>query len=917
MSGPPRLARWMLERALPLELRDHVPADLDELYARRLGAHGAGRARLWYWQQVFSFITRFRAEQLRDRNRTHMTTGISRTDLTLAIRMLVRYPGLTIVGVLGMAVGIAISAGAFAILYTFVDPALPLVEGDRIVQILNWDTAQNRAERRTVHDLVEWRRHLNSIHDVGAFRQVSRNLIAPGARPETVRITEMSASGFHVTRIAPLMGRHLVEADERRDAPPVLVIGADVWRNRFGGDPAIVGRTVQLGDLAHTIVGVMPDGYAFPVQDRFWVPFRAEAGQHEMRSGPSVTVFGRLAKGATFESAQAELATVGERAAMASPATHARLRPKVVPYTFPFFDIDDPGARWIVHLMQFLVSLLLVVVCVNVAILVYARTATRQAEIAVRSALGASRRRIVTQLFVEALGLTTAASLVGLLLTSLALKQVNAAMTQMYAGTPFWWTFELSSGLVAYVGALALLAAVIVGVLPALKATGRSVVTGLQQISAGGGGGMRLGRTWTILIVTQVAIAVALLPAAVYHAWDSVRLGFAETGEGASDVLTSQLLMDHHDQGLSDDAFAGRLAAAAADLTARLDAQPGVAAVAFSSSVPGGEPTAWIEVEGLQSPGAPGDEGGWVATGTRAGHEVRFNRVSLNYFATFGVPLLTGRGLESGDVAAGDPRKTSSGGAGSGAVVVNESFARTVLGGTALGRRVRYVGVSNDAEPGEVPVGRWYEVAGVISDFPVQQTDRETASAKLYHALPGAVNGATLSLRMRGAEAGVFGDRLREIAASVDPHLQVRNVATLEAVLRQDQAIMQIVAAVLGALTISVLALTSAGIYAMMAFTVAQRRKEIGIRAALGADPRRILAGIFSRALRQLLAGAGVGVVCAALLEVATDGGLMNGQGLVVLPIVAAVVLVVGLLAVLGPARRSLRIHPTEALRAQ
>ena len=926
---PPRLARRILEHVLPADVREDVSGDVEELFSRRCAREGVVRARLWYWRQAFTFAARFRAERLRERRAGDAPPARARSrsawwstgDVKLAARMLIRYPGLTCVSVLGIAVGIMISAGAFAILYTFVSPSLPFDEGERIVAIQNWDTGRNRAERRIVHDFIAWRGELQSVQDLGAFRQVTRNLLAPGRQPEAVRIAEMSAAGFRVPRVAPLLGRPLLDDDEQPDAPPALVIAAEVWRNRFSADPNIVGRVVHLGDTAHTIVGVMPDGFAFPVQDRLWIPFRAERLRSGPREGPSITVFGRLAPGATLAAAQAELGASAQRAALASPATHGKLRAKVTPYTFPFFDIDDPAARWIVHLFQFLITLLLVIVCVNVAILVYARTATRQAEIAVRTALGASRGRIIGQLFVEALALTVAAAAVGLALTSVALEQVNAAMTQAYAAIPFWWVFELSPGLVAYVAVLALGAAAIVGVLPALKATSGRVATGLQQISAGAGG-MRLGKTWTVLIVLQVAIAVALLPAAIFHAWDSLRHGLADSGSTAKEFLTVQLVMDPPAATVvasesDEQEFARRFTARTEALARRLEAESAVATFTFSSTVPGGETTAWIAVDGAEPPAAAGEGGGWVASGSRAGHEVRFNRVAPGFFDAIDIPVLTGRGFTAGDTDAADPRVVGARRSAGAPVIVNESFARTVFGGASpLGRRIRYVGLSNDAEPGEIPLGPAYEIVGVVGDFPANPVDGDLSPAKLYHAVAlGQVHGGILSLRIRGANPAAFAGRLRELAAAVDPQLQVRNVATLDAVLGQEQAMLRLVAAVLVGLTLSVLVLSAAGIYALMSFTVAQRRKEIGIRTALGADPRRILGSIFSRALRQLAIGAVLGGTVAVLLELATDGGLMAGHGIVVLPIVGATVMIIGLLAVLGPARRGLRVHPTDALR--
>jgi predicted permease len=840
-----------------------------------------------------------------------MRLGISSSDVKLALRMLVRYPGLTAIGVLGMAVGIAIAAGAFAIIYTFVDPALPLPEGDRIVAIQNWDAAANTPERRILHDFVAWRDEMTTVQDVGVFRQVGRNLISANAQPEVVRLTEISASAFTLTRIPPLVGRYLLPDDEQPGAPPVLVIGHDVWRKRFAGASSIVGQPLQLGETEYTIVGVMPEGYAFPVNNDLWTPLKVEPSGYERREGPSLTVFARLAPGATLESANTEATAFGLRTAAAFPRTHAQLRPQVLPYTYPYFDVNDPEVLVAAHLVVFLVALLLVIVCVNVAILVYARTATRQGEIAVRTALGASRGRIVGQLFVEALVLAAIAAVLGLAVTTAGLEQVNAAMRQGYPQIPFWWDFRLSAGAVGYAVALTIVAAAIVGVVPALKATGRRVQLRLQTLSGGGGSGMQLGRLWTLLVVAQVAFAVALLPAAIFHAWDSMRLG--ATDPRFDQVLTTQLVLDRPTGATpgreSPQAFAARYQARYDELARRLMADPAVSHVTFGSNVPGEEATAWIEADGIPSPADTESPGGGTAVraGSRAGHTIGTTHVDVGFFDAYDVPVLAGRGLERRDTAAA-----------SNTVVVNRALAQSVFGeANAIGRRIRYVGTSRDVSD-TVPLGAWLDIVGVVADFPTHGIDTSLSRARVYHAATAAdIAGVTMSVRVRATTPGAFTGRLREIAAAVDPNLQLRQPASLGEVLGRDLAMLRVVAAVLMGLTAAVLLLSAAGIYAMMSFTVSQRRREIGIRAALGADPRRLLGSIFSRAAIQLGTGALLGMLAAAVLETASGGELMRGNGLVILPIVTVFMMCAGLLAALGPARRGLRIHPTEALREQ
>jgi ABC-type antimicrobial peptide transport system permease subunit len=300
---------------------------------------------------------------------------------------------------------------------------------------------------------------------------------------------------------------------------------------------------------------------------------------------------------------------------------------------------------------------------------------------------------------------------------------------------------------------------------------------------------------------------------------------------------------------------------------------------------------------------------------------VRFNRVDVDFFRVFEVPILGGRGFEPADIASAGagPGLQEEDSPEGGAIVVNQSFAQRIFGGNALGRRIRYVDRSRGAEAQNAQPGRWYEIVGIVSDFPTgaSQGMRDT-ELKVYHAAAaGQVQPTAIAIRMRDGAASTFTQRLSEIALAVDPDLHLHNIRGLDEALRSEQWISRVQAAVFVAITLSVLMLSSAGIYSLMSFTVSQRRKEIGIRMALGADRKRIVASIFSRALLQLGAGAALGAALGVVFERGSGGVIMRGHAAVVLPAVALVILAVGFLAALGPARRSLRIEPTEALREQ
>ena len=464
-------------------------------------------------------------------------------DLKLGGRMLVKYPGLTIVGGLAMAFAICVGTVIFEVLTLFVHPTLPLPAGERIVQIRNWDVAANDPEPRALHDFIVWRGALRSVTELGAWRDVTRNLIVAGGDARPVEVAEITASGFRIAEGAPLLGRVLVAADERPGAPPVAVLGYDVWRTRFGSDPNVLGRTVQLGNEYATVVGVMREGFAFPVSHELWMPLRTDILDQAPRSGPAITVFGVLAPGVTLETAQAELTTLGRRAAIEQPATHEHLQPRVTPYAKLFFSDPSGEDLGILFSIYVFAVMLLVLVCGNVALLLFARAATRESELVVRSALGASRSRIVAQMFAEALVLGGVAAVVGLVAADFALRSWGVEFLEVNLGRlPFWYDLRLSPATVLFALGLTVLGSAIAGVMPALKVT-RGMGSRLKQAAAGAGG-LQFGGVWTAVIVVQVAVTVAF-PAVVYvEQWQLRHIQTFEAGFAAEEYLAVRIEMD-------------------------------------------------------------------------------------------------------------------------------------------------------------------------------------------------------------------------------------------------------------------------------------------------------------------------------------------------------------------------------------
>lgn len=510
-------------------------------------------------------------------------------DFKLGTRLLIKYPGLTLVGGLAIAFAIAVGACVFEMVTQLINPTLPLEDGARIVGIRNWDAEAARVEEQALHDFIAWREDIELIEDLGAFQTLERNLVVAEGRAEPIAVAEISASAFRVARVRPLLGRPLIAADETAGAPPVMVIGYDVWQKRFGGNPKVIGRTVRLGSSQSTVVGVMPEGFAFPIAHSLWVPFRLNAHEYERRRGPSIQVFGRLAPGVTLEQARTEITALGSRAAAAFPNTHKHLRPEVLPYAESIFRIRFDGAiRATLYSVNLLFVMFLALTCANVATLVFARTATRESEIVVRNALGASRGRIVTQLFVEALVLGGVAALAGLAAADFGLRWGMSLLDTGLTGytvrggqLPFWLHASLSPETVLYAGVLTVFGAIISGVLPALKVT-RGMQTRLRQ-AAVGGTGLRFGGAWTGLIVIQVAVTVAFPATAWFVQRDAVQVRSLKVGFPEEEYLSVQLEMD---QEIPSGDFLARFRATNQELERRLAAEPGVTGVTLPTCCP-------------------------------------------------------------------------------------------------------------------------------------------------------------------------------------------------------------------------------------------------------------------------------------------------------------------------------------------
>lgn len=815
---------------------------------------------------------------------------ISWLDLKLGLRMLLKYPVLTIVGGFSMAFAIGMGASTFEAIRQLVFPVIPLPDANRIVMIQNWDASANRPEPRATYDFLAWRRSVQSVQDLGAYRTVTRNLMVTDGLAEPVYAAEVSAAAFRVLRVQPLRGRTLLESDEQVGAPPVAVIGYDLWQRRFDGDANVVGRTVRLTGAPVTIVGVMPAGFAFPRTQEFWVPIKIDVAADDRREGMAIQIFGRLAPDASLNRARTELTNLGAIAAADFPRTHQHLRPQVFTFAESVRAFNGPGNSLALLSGNIYVALFLVLVCANVGLLMFARAAMRETEIVVRYALGAGRRRIVMQMFAEALVLGGVAAVAGLTAAAWGIRWglnlMRGQLTDASGNFPFWVDGQLSPLTFVYTALLTLLAAVIAGILPGLKIT--HDFANLLKRTTAGARVTKFGGVWTILIVIQIAVTMGFPVVTFFVSKDSIGSDTAKLPFPAEQYLSVRLDMDplstEPDADTTGKALRARFVAAVQKLETRLLSEPAVSGVVLGQHLPlQYHPNNQIEV----------DEGS-VFTDDPRGYRVGSSKVDPKYLDVLGVSMLSGRWFNMSE-ANPDAR----------VAVVNKAFVDRVMGGkNPIGRRVRYVW---DPEPQP-----WFEIIGVAPNVGIKSG---WGPAGIYLPLVReSMYPLNAAVHVRG-DPKLFASRLRAIATDVDVTLRLTDLMPLKDVVNGEVAFHEFWVKMTTMVSAMILVFSLVTIYAVMSFAVSRRTREIGVRVALGGRPWHIITAVFKQPLRQLGMGLLAGTVLVWVLQGGTDNGWPTATQLLTLGAYTALMSAVFLIACVVPTLRALSVQPTEALR--
>jgi predicted permease len=794
-----------------------------------------------------------------------------------ALSQLWRSPGFSVLAVIILGFGLGATLYMFTVVKAYMLTPLPYPHGERIMHIERASPLQGSDGMEvTQHDFVAWRQVQKSFAALAAFHAHPVILAddEPANRFDAAYITP---SGFDVTQVNAHIGRTLLPDDAKPGAPPVIVLGYDIWLNRYNGDPAILGQTIRVNAVPTTVVGVMPAGFEFPLNQNVWLPLQIDLTKLERGDGFTVQAFGRLKPGVTLDQARAEFASIA--AALAERyEQNKNVITTIKPFQQEFISME---ARTVVSAMFVSVLFVLLIACANVANLMLARTVARQKDIAVRAALGASRWRILVHVLTESGALASAGAVIAYYLADFGLEITNRALVAADRARPFWVDLRIDWKVLAFGACVAVAAGVFAGLVPALRATRTDVNEHLKEGAKGSGASAsRLSRT---LVTAEIALSCILLVCSGLMIRSVVNLNAQPLGIEATNLLTGRigLVGTKYRDGASTLRFFG-------ELVKRLKAHPEALDATAAWTYPGIDgPLMSYRTRDMEVP-----ESGRLPWTNYAG-------VMNNYADMLGIDLTRGRWFDSRDHANSEP-----------VVVIDEGFAREVFPETdPIGQQIM-IGRPDDEAT------RWHTIVGVSEALLLDQLDDPHHPAAFVPLAQAPRRLLTVAVRTRG-DPLAFSQILRETVFEIDRDSPVYWVRTLDNWIWAGNFTAQLVSALFSIFAIIAVVLAAAGIYGVLAYSVSQRMREIGVRRALGAVDGRILNLVLRQGVLQLGIGLGIG-----LLSAAGFARLLSSQLRGVTPfdaltfsVVALTLLLVGFVASLIPALRALHVNPMEALR--
>jgi predicted permease len=798
-------------------------------------------------------------------------------DVRFGMRTMAMNPGVSLVSLMTLAVGIGVNATVFSLSNAVFFKGFPFDNSDRILYMGTRNTNRNqRFGPVSYPDFRDWRDRARSFTGMAAVTGLRVNLSDRAALPESYQGAQMSANGFRLIGQKPVVGRDFTAADEARGADPVVILTYGLWERRYGRDRAIVGRPMRVNSAPATVIGVMPKDFVFPFNQDLWMPL-VTTDASEKREARGLIVFGRMADGVSLKTARAEMETIGQSLASAYPLTNQGFLPVVQNYNEFYMGAQ---INTIFGSMLVAVGFVLLIACANIANLLLARAVSRSREISVRIALGASRRRIIRQLLVESVMLSSIGGVFGWLIGAWGVRTFDLTVTPF--GKPKWIDFSMDHRVFAYLVVISIGTGILFGLAPALRLSRLDVNSVIQDGSRGTSTGRRGKRLSSVLVASELAMAMVLLTGAGLMIRSFLNIYRASLGFKTDHILTMRLPLPQPKYMRLESQIAFH-----EQLKMRLEAIPGVESAAIANFLPtGGSLTLPYELVGAP----PVDERRRPTLGALV--------ISPNYFQAVSVPLLSGRAFTDTDGVSGPP-----------VVIVNQSFAgKSWPGEDPLGKRLRLFDAGKP-EP-------WLTVVGVAPNIVQNDVAPKEIDPLIYLPYRQKPAPDMAIIGRTHVPPGSLGTAFRHEIQVLDADLPVYNLWTMEERLERNywfQRAIGVLFLIFGGIA---LLLASIGLYAAMAHSVSQRTREIGIRIAIGATASNIHTLVFGQGLRQLVIGLGIGLAGAlvvtrilksVLVQVSPSDPTTLALASVVLSLAAA-------FGCLIPARRAMRVDPNEAL---
>jgi putative ABC transport system permease protein len=874
VPDPGRDLRSEIDFHLEMRARELVEAGMAPEAARLAAVQAFGDLR-----SIEAECRRVAAREARVEWRRALMVGLKQ-DLRYALRTLARAPGYTLVALLTLALGIGANTAVFSMIRGVILRPLPFREGDRLVNLEQpASLAGVQNAQFSVLELADYRAQSRTVRDLVEYHSMPFILLGRG-EPWRVQTGVVSANYFDVLGVTMARGRAFRAGEDQAGAAPVLVLSHDFWRNRLGGDPDIVGRTFEMNDRIHTVVGVLPPMPQYPGENDVYMPssscpFRMGAFTLQTRTARPLTLFGRLAPGATLEEARREITQVSA----GLHAEHAEAYPASQGFSTTVASLREQltrDAKPTLLLLLATAAFVLLIACANVANLTLARLVRRERELALRTALGAGRGRLIRQLFAEGALLSLAGGVAGLGLAAAALRLLTAFAARF---TPRAGEIALDGGVLAFTLGVSVATGVGFALLPALPAR-LNLVGALKDGGAATSGGRSRGLR-SLLVVAQVAVSVVLLIGAGLMVRSLIALQRVDPGFETERVLTMTLDLNWSRYTSPDlvRQFHERL-------RSRLEGQPGIAATASTMVFP---------LAGNRRMGFEFEIAGRTRSADAALPQGDFRSVSPEYFRALGIPLITGRVFTEGDDAKAPQ-----------VALVNQSLGRRYWGtDSPLGARI-------STDSGKT----WATIVGVVGDVRHYGLDSDPADEVYAPFAQVPVREGSFLVRTTGEPMAVA-RRIEDEVRAIDAAQPLADVETLQEIRSRSLASPRVTASLLGMFALLALVITGTGLAGVVAFSVSQRTQEIGVRMALGAERSEVLGMVLREGMRLVAAGLLLGIVAAVALTRLLAGLLYGVPATdpLTFTAVAATLVAVAAAACLVPARRAATVDPMVALR--